>query len=595
MAMLEKDFVRLLEILARINPPKWFDLRLKSLISTQAKRWLKSRGIKEELIVSAAWTLYLIAMVSLFWFSFLFIFFVDGITIIFIILAGLIFGFILTIYPVQIVNNFVMREEKSIFRDAPSVVACISMSMRFRPSIEQAVQYTATQIHSPLSEKLSQSIWSVFTRKKRNIILCLEDIASSFSDLNNGIQHAFHLIVASSYESTREGLNRLLDKANSLVINNVRDRVENFVATLAMPTMVLFALGIILPIMILSFFPLTLLQMDSLVASANNVENIPMQPPWEAYFLILVIIPTATFLYARSILLQNPISTVHHSDETLKKIDHAIFVVPSVIILLILGCILYREPYLFLIIFSIPVPLLLAFGLRRNQIQSRKSSDAERDFITALYEIGNHMIAGESFETSLKRSYETRHATFYGDFAKRVLRRSQILKTKIETIISEEMDKSSLSAIVKSAYYLVAKCALRDTTGAGLVALNLAQNLSDIRSLEMRIIERLGSIIDMMKYTCILFAPLVLGITSSIFVIPDCLEPSSNYLFGSNTLVVGLYLLELTFIITYFSDFLLPERKCSDVIYHFGTRMPFSMIVFIFSSIISKTWIVHFF
>ena len=60
----------------------------------------------------------------------------------------------------------------------------------------------------------------------------------------------------------------LLDKANSLVIEGVKDRVERYVASLSLPTMVFFAFGILLPVMMFSLVPLLTLGSVSSVGTA---------------------------------------------------------------------------------------------------------------------------------------------------------------------------------------------------------------------------------------------------------------------------------------------------------------------------------------
>jgi ABC-type polysaccharide transport system permease subunit len=129
------------------------------------------------------------------------------------------------------------------------------------------------------------------------------------------------------------------------------------------------------------------------------------------------------------------------------------------------------------------------------------------------------------------------------------------------------------------------ECSEKNPKGAGQVAMNLAQYLSDLNSCEIKIEERLKSLVDMMQSTSMVFAPIVLGITSSLIGLISEFGNSSSELITQTVLMVGIYVVELVAVISYFTVFLLGHKTWKEVGYEFGRRAPVGLAIFISVSI----------
>jgi len=171
----------------------------------------------------------------------------------------------------------------------------------------------------------------------------------------------------------------------------------------------------------------------------------------------------------------------------------------------------------------------------------------------------------------------------------KILHRSRMTHMALEDLIASDQAGEYLSPLVAGAFRTVAESAKRDSMGAGQIALNLAQYLSDLRSCEERIRERLKGVVDMMTSTTTFFAPIVLGVTSSLVGIIGQYGEGSPSLSSENILVAGGYLAELTFVVSYFTVFLLGERRWEEVLYQFGRRAPVAILVFTSVSLLCQT------
>ena len=133
----------------------------------------------------------------------------------------------------------------------------------------------------------------------------------------------------------------------------------------------------------------------------------------------------------------------------------------------------------------------------------------------------------------------------------------------------------------------MAECAASDPQAAGKVALNLAQYLSDLRTCQAKIREKLQSVVDMMTSTSAIFAPIVLGITGSLFSLVGVVSPGSGSV-QNMTLIGGIYVVELTFIVSFFTVFLMGGKNWTEVAYRFFTKAPVAVIVFISVSLVAR-------
>ncbi|MGB9881895.1 MAG: hypothetical protein ACPLPV_03880 [Methanomassiliicoccales archaeon] len=593
---LENVYIALVKKVNKVQPPQYFKKRARSLISRQSRQWLQLHGVDEDDVISASWVILIVSLSTTLVISLTSFFLIGSIKVTLIWIASLLFTIIFASLILSLPDRFVSREERMLFRDSPAVIGCMSMSIQFDQSIERAIIFTANHLKCPLSEKLSSALWGVITRSRTNVISSLLQIASSLSNMNDGLRQALHLIISSSCEKTKEGITRVLDKANSIVINGIKEGVEKYVVSLTVPTLVLFALGVLLPVMILSFFPLLIFQSHYSLASSSNIIGITSSAePTGAYVLLLVILPALTFLFANSILSRNPMNDQQKSQVGIGRVELLMLLsVAFAVFVLFFFDLARSQPYVVLLVLSIPLPIYFAFKLRSDHLLRKRNRENEREFITALYQVGNRMITGGSLEISLKECIESRFGSPFAEFAKRVIHRSKMMRRNIEHVVVEETAVLSISPLIKGAMQIVARCANRDTQGAGQLAVNLAQYLSDLKSCELKIEERLCGVVDMMRSTCIFFAPVVLGMTCSIFSAVDVYGPIAANMLNTNILIAGIYLLELTFTITYFTVFLLGDRSWNEVLFQFGRRMPLSMVVFIGTSLLTRIWLARF-
>ena len=118
----------------------------------------------------------------------------------------------------------------------------------------------------------------------------------------------------------------------------------------------------------------------------------------------------------------------------------------------------------------------------------------------------------------------------FSEYARNVVQLSRVSRDDITDLVCRPDLIGVRSPILEAAMNSVANSSRKDPQAAGKVALNLAQSINGLRKGEARIEERLRGVIDMMRSTSTIFAPLVLGITSSLFAVSSDETRSSVFI-----------------------------------------------------------------
>lgn len=467
--------------------------------------------------------------------------------------------------------------------ESPAIIGSMTMSMQVRPSLEQAVAFASENDEGVLPRRLREALWATVTRTKGSLIEAINDLSSSLSSSNDSLKQSLHLVVSATCERTKVGLDRLLDKANEVALGGVRNAVDSYIASLSLPSMVLFSLGTLLPIMLFSVLPL--LSIGSSLGADGSSPSIPF--PYLA-FLLLVVIPLASLAYAWSVLHRNPLGMVSGRDHELSHLFPPGSFIGWAAVVATVG-VLDLGPYT-LSGAVVLTPCLILLWTLRSYVPIRREREAlENEGTAALFQIGNRMVSGATFEGALKDVALNMERGGFVELVKVLLYRSRLTGRNMDELIIEEGSLRSTSPTLENAYLTVARCAGRDPASAGQVALHLAQMLSDLRSCRSRIEDRLRGLIDMMRSTGTLFAPMVLGVTGGLFSLIDQSTDTSLGSTGDMELVTGLYIGELSFLVSFFTVLIMGERGWKGVAHCYATRTPMAFMVFVVVSIVCRT------
>ncbi|MFP4545870.1 MAG: hypothetical protein ACLFPN_03360, partial [Methanomassiliicoccales archaeon] len=442
--------------------------------------------------------------------------------------------------------------------------------------------YAAEKGEGILTDRIRETMWAVLTRRCQDAIEGLLAMLDSLSELNDSLRQSVHLLISATYENTREGMERLLDRANQTVLDGVKRATDDYVSSLSVPTLVLFSMGVVLPVMLFALMPLLALGSVSPDPSGSSGN---LLDPWMLAPLLLVVFPLVSLLYARSIVARNPLGDAASFPIELDR--RWLYLVASWPLAVALTLLFNGSPffpYLIVLALVIPPSILLAIALRPERGRPGRE-EVERDFARALFQIGNSMLTGHSLEGALEKgSGEGGH---FSRFAQCVLYRYKVGREGLETIFGRREHYPVRSPLLEAAMVTVAQCSERDTQMAGKVAMNLARNIDNIRRSDEHLKERLRGVVEMMRSTAFVFAPLVLGITSSLLELIGGKTSLFSGLDGGLITMVGIYLALLCLVVTYFTCSISSDGDWRRIGYEFGTRAPLSVTLFTIVSLMA--------
>ncbi len=437
-----------------------------------------------------------------------------------------------------------------VLRSSSEPINLMIMSLRHEPSVSKALAFASGR-DTEFSGELKACTWGVIMGRFASFEEALIDLGQRWSRYGSDLKSSLNALVTASRESTQEGKRRALDRANSALITGAKRRIEDYSASLATPTMMLFGLGILLPIMVGSFLPMLSWNLWSAEGLAGGQTGLSQgQTTTEMVFVMNVLLPAVAALIAMSALSGYPFEadapreqgpmlgpwygpvlaaagTLTGSAAGVSYLDGAL-----------------RSAELLL---SAVVPLGLWLALT-GRGAGQDHEDGISGLEDALFKTGARMLEGENFETSLNRSCR--------DLGRKAS--DTVTRLSVRTTVMGQDDLSAPSGQFGSSNAIgglrIAKLAARkDERAAGMLAMDLAAYLKDLRELEATLKNSLRPTISMMRTTALVLAPIVLGVTYAIYLSLASMIGGGDGVGAEQIfLVLGAFLAEMDLVVFYF-------------------------------------------
>jgi hypothetical protein len=566
------------------TPPRLFTMIIAVGKSDATCDWMMRNSITSYEIEAAAWRTFLFTLLLAFG-SLVALFLLFGTrTLIYTLLPAFLVPLLFANRVANSPSKQANKEQRAYLRESPGTIGTLVMNMRIQPSLEWAMGRVSHTCSGELTKRFVRLGWEVLTRRSDSLEQALLTFIPRLSGRNDAIGRSLHLVLASTYEPDAASRDRVLDRANHITMEGVKEAADHYVASLSNPALIIFALGIMLPVMLFSTAPL--LSLGSVSMADAGDANSTFDQGW-LFFMLLVIVPLGCLLFANNALSRNPFAEVPRFALPLDIIMLAPIGLSTVLsiffVILVQGELL---PYCLTL--SVYIPLCAAIRLRSGDIGTFQKDGQRAGFISALFQMGSRMAGGTSFEKSLEEIAIVGKRTPFGGCANRALRRARLDRMGLSELLEVELSAVSGKDIAQ-AFTVVARAAEKDPHYAGKLAINLAHNFSDIRAAELKIEENLHGVVDMMRSTGMVFAPIVLGVTSSLVAITVGAGFTSSSTVDLQIILAMIYLTELVFCVSYFTNFLHRDRTWGHLANDFALRCPVALLVFTAVSLFART------
>jgi len=207
---------------------------------------------------------------------------------------------ILIVYVVvTFVQNFPLNEAKleqvRALTYVPEIMGYMIMSMKLVPNLEKAVEFAASHGRGKIAEDLKKVVWNVELGIYHTLSEGLDDMAYNWGKFSDEFKTSLMMIRASVLEDTEAKRYQILDKTMEQTLESIRTKMEQYARDLSQPTVVLFYLGVLLPLILIIVLP---------IGSAFSGQAIAR--PEVLILIYNIVIPAATLIFARMVLVNRP-------------------------------------------------------------------------------------------------------------------------------------------------------------------------------------------------------------------------------------------------------------------------------------------------
>ncbi len=486
--------------------------------------------------------------------------------------------------------------------DIPEIISYIVMYLKLIPNLENAIRFAARESNTSLARDLRELIWDMEIRIYKGIDDAMTYFAEEWGKWSDYLKRAIHLIRSSIHEASNEGRNITLDRSLDVVLDGTKYLMTEFANKLHEPTIVIYSIGVMIPLALIAMAPAA-----SLAGMAVSI--------FQIFLFYDVILPITLFFYMRKILLSRPatfnppsIPSSHPEIEKINKKANAIFA-------MFIGILISLPFILSMKTGPIPSSLFPLWGLSAAvSIYSLKTystykkirdeiKSMEKEFSDSLYVLGKRIMEGKPAEDAfLYASKVMKGSSMAEVFESTAFNLSSMRMSTKDALFDEEFGslKYVYSDRIRAIMRLFIEGIKRSYIAAGVAIIKIADHLKQLQDVEKNIKNSLGTLTSTLRTTATVFAPLIagvtLGITKLIINVIEKMNLSSIHvstsLFGLSkyaiinvdanqfVLVVGIYIMQLVFLLTRFANGIDEGDDKIEFIYSLGKSLPVAMFLF---------------
>ncbi len=442
-------------------------------------------------------------------------------SIIFSVFMTLIVFYFLINYPTHYATVFRIKASSEM------VLATIymSISMHMSPNLENAVKFASRNLTGPLAMDLRELLWGVYTRRYDKMEDALDAFIRKWERDSKEFSESLYLIKNSGVES-EEKRERFLDEAVSVMLDGTKERMRSYSRQLKEPVTILNAMGILLPIIGLVFFPIISLFLPELI------QPIFLTIGYDIFLPLIVFLFMQNYLEKRPYSFRQPDLTKHPEFSTIKFYEKPytipLFVSLPFIIFGLVNLIGKHDIFSFaLLLDSILISLGLFLGIIfytyfsvKRKLKIRKDiSDIEHEFSEVLFQLGSMLLRGMPLETSLRRIKGDIKNLRISEFFNKILYNIETFGMTFENSIFDPRYGAINyypSKVIESTMRVIAETSKKGIQGSSKSMVIISKYLKDMHEVDEELKNLLEEVTSTMNVQAMLLAPLSAGVVVTI-------------------------------------------------------------------------------
>ncbi len=473
--------------------------------------------------------------------------------------------------------------------EVPRLVSYLVMTLRVNPNLERSVQFTAKRVDGPLGRDLRRELWKACLRIHESVEEALSRFAQHWSGKCKELERSIYLLRSSTSERDRTARLNTLDKALELSLEGTRERMKEFASGLYLPTLVIYSIGVLLPLVLLAVLP------------ALSIINLQIGAT-ELALSYCVIIPLTVYGLGKYVLAKRPASFLPPKLPTQggpswsKLAVGALAIFPSALGLWLK---LPLDLLALLVLWGLTMGITTHLYLSSAQAYRLrlKNERVEEEFCDALVQLGNQMNEGRPAEDALQRVAEISRGNSIAKIFERTSVNIRLGGMRLRSAFFDP-DEGALrevhSPTIRGVLHMLLDALEKGSRTAGQTILRTARHLKELKEMELEVRRSFGEVVSSMRSVALFFAPLVAAVTIRLQELLTTKASGVPFLGGGVSIssaaflgVLGFYVIVLTSILMSYSVEI--ERGDDGILKRFAIAraLPIAIGVFTFGIIIS--------
>lgn len=436
----------------------------------------------------------------------------------------------------------------------------MTASIQSGDSADTAVRRVADEGPELSAELFGRAVRVTDTKGSPDLSTALSEAVSGLPGKASGYRHAVMLCLAASESEDGSESSRLLDEASRISLDSVRTMGESYSSSLTVPCTAVFGLGIMLPMILMSMVPLL---------GAGGMFGQHSVDAGLLSAIVLAAVPATILLISVAIRRMNPFG----SDDP-RPVPREALLLLAIPVLATAAAANGMPVHTAILLSVAPVSAVCGTAMTLRRMGSRADDACAEGIRDSVFEIGNRMASGDTFEDACASALSSRpECAPAGESMEREL---SLCRGDIRAAISGSVGRWSRP--MASALTQIYECSQGSVEDAGRLAITLGRQFHDREAVMKGLELKLKSMTDMMLGTAMVFTPMILGM--SVSMLAPISELAGGGTFDGIDAVMSLYVAELCALISVLVSSLRSEGGVEPVLRRFSVMAPVALIVF---------------
>lgn len=384
---------------------------------------------------------------------------------------------------------------RRLVNECPAVIGVLTSTIESGGSIDTAIRSMAEGGPKHSKRLFTDAVRDTDTKSSISLTASLSSKLSDLQKEASGYRRAVMMAVSASESSDEYERSRMLRDAAQIALEAVKGMGDEYGASLTVPCMTVFGIGIMMPMILMSVLPM--LGIGGMFGTGTLDDGMIVMST-------LVLIPAVILVVSLYLRSRNPFLSESFSMRDLRYTIPVLGAVP-------LGLVAMRftaDSTVILLLSLAPACVCGIIVMAGDMIESRRTRAAEQALMDCVFDIGNRMLGGTNFETATVEASAVRRES---EHVSMMLSREYALsRGDVRAAVSSAV--GPVSGEMSAALCSIHACADKDSEDAGRLAVTLGKQFQSRNAAKRDLELKLKSTTDMMAGTAMFFSPLVLSL-----------------------------------------------------------------------------------